>query len=95
MVTLMMTRAHVFVSGKVHGVFFRAETRYEARRRNVKGWIRNLPDWRVEAIFEGEQENVKMMIEFCKYGPPAAKVTNVDVIWESYSGEFKDFEMKY
>lgn len=91
----MMRRAHVFVSGRVHGVLFRAETRREARRRNVTGWVRNLPDGRVEALFEGEQESVKMLIEFCKYGPPSARVTNVDVVWESYSGEFRDFEIRY
>jgi acylphosphatase len=91
----MMTRAHVFVSGRVQGVFFRADTRREALRRNVKGWVRNLSDGRVEAVFEGEQENVKMLIDFCKHGSLAAKVTNVDVIWESYSGGFRDFETKY
>ncbi|MEM3626526.1 MAG: acylphosphatase [Candidatus Bathyarchaeia archaeon] len=91
----MNVRAHVFVSGRVQGVFFRSETRREAKRRGVKGWVRNLPDGRVEAVFEGEEESVKELIEFCKRGPPGARVSRVEVIWESYAGEFRDFEIKY
>ncbi|MEM3578914.1 MAG: acylphosphatase [Candidatus Bathyarchaeia archaeon] len=91
----MKVRAHVFVSGRVQGVFFRHETRREARLRGVKGWIRNLPDGRVEAVFEGEEETVKELIKFCKYGPPGARVTGLEVEWEDYTGEFKDFEIRY
>ena len=91
----MKVRAHVFVSGRVQGVFFRSETRYEARLRGVKGWVRNLPDGRVETVFEGEEEAVKELIEFCRRGPPGAKVTKIDVKWEDYTGEFKDFEIRY
>lgn len=91
----MMARAHVFVSGRVQGVFFRSKTKYEAKKRGVKGWVRNLPDGRVEAIFEGEEKSVKELIDFCKRGPPGARVTNVDVLWERPTGEFKDFEVKY
>jgi acylphosphatase len=91
----MKVRAHVFVSGRVQGVFFRHETRREARMRGVKGWVRNLPDGRVEAVFEGEEEAVKELIEFCKRGPPGAKVSGVEIRWENYTGEFKDFEIKY
>lgn len=91
----MKVRAHVFVSGRVQGVFFRHETRREAKMRGVKGWVRNLPDGRVEAVFEGEEEAVKQLIEFCKHGPPGAKVTSLEVKWEGYIGEFKDFEIRY
>ncbi|MEM2147368.1 MAG: acylphosphatase [Candidatus Bathyarchaeia archaeon] len=91
----MNVRAHVFVNGRVQGVFFRYETRREARKHGVKGWVRNLPDGRVEAVFEGEEETVKKLIEFCKSGPPGAKVVKVDVKWEDYAGEFKDFEIRY
>jgi acylphosphatase len=91
----MKVRAHVFVSGMVQGVFFRSETQYEAKKRGVKGWVRNLPDGRVEAVFEGEEEKVKELINFCKHGPPGARVTSVDVRWENYTGEFKDFEIRY
>lgn len=91
----MKVRAHVLISGRVQGVFFRSETRHEARRRGVKGWVRNLVNGRVEAVFEGEQEAVKELIEFCKHGPPGARVAKVDVKWEAYTGEFYDFEIRY
>jgi acylphosphatase len=91
----MMVRVHVYVSGRVQGVFFRYETRREARKRNVKGWVRNLPDGRVEALFEGEEEKVLELIEFCKHGPPGARVTNVEVEWGKYTGEFKDFYIRH
>ncbi len=91
----MKIRAHVFVSGRVQGVFFRSETRDEAKKRGVKGWVRNLPDGRVEAVFEGEEREVKTLVEFCKRGPPGARITDVQVIVENYTGEFNDFEMRY
>jgi len=92
---LAKVRAHVFVSGRVQGVFFRYETCQHARRVGVTGWVRNLPDGRVEAVFEGEKEAVEYMIEFCKRGPPAAKVEKVEVIWEPYKGEFESFTIRY
>lgn len=94
-VKTMKVRAHVLVTGWVQGVFFRTETQHEARTHHVNGWIRNLPDDRVEAIFEGEKEDVKELIKFCKRGPTAAKVTAVDVTWEAYSGKFNSFEIRY
>ncbi|MCW7077722.1 MAG: acylphosphatase [Canidatus Methanoxibalbensis ujae] len=87
-------RAHVFISGKVQGVFFRYATREEAVARGVRGWVRNLPDGRVEAVFEGERSAVEEMIAFCRRGPPAAKVSHVDVHWEEYRGE-KGFRIIY
>ncbi len=90
----MKVRAHIFVSGRVQGVFFRVETRYEAMKRNVAGWVRNTSGGRVEAIFEGEREDVEKLIEFCRKGPSGARVTKVDVQWEEYSGEFKDFKIR-
>ncbi|MEM3730228.1 MAG: acylphosphatase [Candidatus Bathyarchaeia archaeon] len=91
----MNVRAHVFVSGRVQGVFFRSEVKYEAKLRGVRGWVRNLPDGRVEAVFEGDEEKVKELIDFCRRGPPGAKVTSVNVVWEGYTGEFKDFVIRY
>ncbi|MEM3672680.1 MAG: acylphosphatase [Candidatus Bathyarchaeia archaeon] len=91
----MNVRAHVWVSGRVQGVFFRSETQEEARKRGVKGWVRNLPDGRVEAVFEGEENAVNELIEFCKRGPPGAVVTGVKVVMENFTGEFKDFVIKY
>jgi acylphosphatase len=66
-----------------------------AIRNNVTGWVRNLPDGRVEAVFEGERENVEAMINFCRRGPPGAVVKNVEVIWENPTGEFKSFQIRY
>jgi len=91
----MKTRAHVFVSGRVQGVFFRSETRYEAKRRKVVGWVRNTSDGRVEAVFEGEKEDVEKVIDFCRRGPSGARVIKIDVRWEDYIGEFKDFKVRY
>jgi acylphosphatase len=92
---LLKVRAYVSVSGRVQGVFFRSETQYEANRRNVFGWVRNTADRRVEAVFEGEKEAVEQVIEFCRRGPPGAKVTKIDVQWENYKGEFTGFRIRY
>jgi acylphosphatase len=91
----MKVRAHVFISGMVQGIFFRSETRNEAKKHGVSGWVRNLPDGKVEAVFEGEEKSVKGLIEFCRRGPPGARVTDVDIIWENYTGEFRNFEVRY
>ena len=91
----MKVRAHVFLSGRVQGVFFRSETKYEAKKLGVSGWVRNLPDGRVEAVLEGEEKSVKELVEFCRRGPSGARVTGIDVMWENYTGEFKDFEIRY
>jgi len=90
-----LVRAHLFVEGIVQGVFFRAHTRDVARENNVKGFVRNLPDGRVEVLLEGEEDKVMRVIEFCKKGPPGALVTNVEIIWEEYKGEYKDFKILY
>ncbi|MCJ7479107.1 MAG: acylphosphatase [Candidatus Nanohaloarchaeota archaeon QJJ-7] len=88
-----MRRVHVFVSGKVQGVFFRATTREMARELRVKGWVKNLEDGRVEAVFEGEQEAVEEMVEFCYSGPEAARVEDVKVEEEELEG-LEGFEIK-
>ena len=92
---MVKVRAHVFVSGRVQGVFFRYEARRLAVRSGVCGWIRNLFDGRVEAVFEGEKENVERLIEFCRKGPPGARVTGVEVSWEDYKGELERFRTRY
>jgi acylphosphatase len=73
------TRAHVHISGRVQGVGFRANTRREARERGVDGWVRNLADGRVEAVFEGPTETVESMVAWCHEGSPAAQVEDVTV----------------
>lgn len=73
------TRAHVFVTGRVQGVYYRANTRDAAREAGVDGWVRNLPDGRVEAVFEGPEDAVEGMVEWCRTGSPAAEVDDVEV----------------
>ena len=90
-----MVRAHIYISGKVQGVFFRAHMREKALKEGVKGWVRNLPDGRVEAVLEGSEEAVRKVIEWSRRGPPLARVDKVDIIWEDYRGEFRGFEIRY
>ena len=90
-----MVRAHVYVSGRVQGVFFRTEAQDEATRLCVTGWVRNLPDGRVEAVFEGERDRVERLVEFCKRGPPGARIARAEVIMESYTGEFRSFRIRH
>jgi len=72
-------RAHVHVSGKVQGVYYRATTRDRAIEKGVDGWVRNLDDGRVEAVFEGDPDAVDEMVEFCYEGSSMAKVSTVEV----------------
>jgi acylphosphatase len=89
----MKIRVHVFVSGDVQGVFFRSETRRLAVKYNLKGWIRNLNDGRVEGVFEGDKDSVNELIGFCKKGPSGARVSNVELISEVYAGDYKEFRI--
>jgi acylphosphatase len=89
----MKTRAHVFVRGKVQGVFFRQNTRRQAQSHGVSGWVCNLPDGRVEAVFEGEEDAVKALVDYCRHGPSYSKVENVEVAYETYKGEYVDFKI--
>ncbi len=91
----MKTRAHVIVSGSVQGVFFRSEIENLAGENGVTGWVRNLPDGTVEAVFEGEEQSVLRLVEFCKRGPPLARVEKVAVSKETFRGEFFGFRIKY
>ncbi len=90
-----MARVHVLITGMVQGVFFRAHTRDEARARGLTGWVRNLPDGRVEAVFEGERQILDGMLTWCHKGPPYAYVQEVKVNWQPYQGDFKDFRVVY
>lgn len=88
-------RAQVVVHGLVQGVNFRAGTKEEAQRLGVGGWVRNLPDGAVEAVFEGEKKKVEEIVAWCHKGPPGARVTKVDFAWSPSKGEFKKFEIRY
>lgn len=79
-------RAHVYVTGTVQGVFFRATTRERAAEHGVDGWVKNLPDGRVEAVFEGPAASVDAMVDWCHEGSPAATVTDVERIDEDPEG---------
>ena len=91
----MKTRVHVYISGRVQGVFFRAHTRDEAKRLGLTGWVRNMPDGRVDAVLEGDEGAVDAMISWCREGSPDSRVEDVEVIREEYKGEFSDFGVRY
>ena len=88
-----MERAHIWVSGKVQGVWYRASTVEEARRLGLTGWVRNLPDGRVEIVAEGPREALEKLVAWCHEGPPLAVVDEVKVVWEPYIGEFSQFSI--
>jgi len=82
-----LKRAKVVVHGSVQGVFFRAETRDRARSLGLAGWVRNAPDGTVEAVLEGDDEQVESMVEWCRRGPDGARVEEVEVAWSEPEGE--------
>ncbi|MCX5827917.1 MAG: acylphosphatase [Deltaproteobacteria bacterium] len=90
-----MKRIHIIISGCVQGVVFRASTREAAITLNLTGWVKNLRDGRVEAVFEGEDGQVEIMHRWCEHGPPLARVTGVDSSEEDYMGEFMEFTILY
>lgn len=88
-------RAHVVINGRVQGVCFRMETQIAANGFGVSGWVKNNRDGSVEAVFEGNEGAVASILEWCKEGPPSAKVNKVDVKWETFTGEFRTFEITF
>jgi len=86
-------RVHLYVSGKVQGVYFRQGMKETAEKNNVLGWVRNLPDKRVEAILEGEESNVDAVIDWSAFGPPGAVVEELKVVDENNSESLNDFEI--
>ncbi|MCL4500338.1 MAG: acylphosphatase [Deltaproteobacteria bacterium] len=86
-------RVRVLIEGRVQGVFFRASTRDEARARGLAGWVRNLIDGRVEAVFEGDRRMVENMLAWCRKGPSYAYVDNVEIDWQPYQGDLVDFRV--
>lgn len=90
-----MKRSHVFISGRVQGVFFRAATKQAANRFHLTGWVRNTYDGRVEAVFEGDDDNIEKILGWCHIGPPASRVEDVSIQDnEAYTGEFRDFSIR-
>ncbi|UCD56316.1 MAG: acylphosphatase [Candidatus Hydrogenedentota bacterium] len=88
-------RAHAIVEGRVQMVFFRYSTCQEADRLGVNGWVMNRRDGAVEVVAEGEKEAVDALMQWCRHGPSGARVTNVKMTHEPYSGEFKSFDVRY
>ncbi len=90
-------RAHAIISGRVQGVFFRMETMRAAQRFGVFGWVRNLRDGTVEAVFEGKKSQVDAILDWCRQGPANAQVSDVNVEIETYSGdgEFSGFKIDF
>jgi acylphosphatase len=87
-------RARVRVTGRVQGVFFRAETRDRAGSLGLSGWVSNEPDGSVEAVFEGERERVESMVDWCRRGPRGAEVEDVEVEWEEPQGRDGAFSVR-
>lgn len=88
-----MVRVHLWISGIVQGVFYRQNTKETALRLNLTGWVRNLPDGRVEAVAEGEKGDVESLTRWCQKGPAFAKVDEVHSELEKYTGEFNSFSI--
>ena len=84
-------RVHLLVSGIVQGVSFRFYTVEEARRLGVAGWVRNLADGRVEALAEGDRAALERLLAFCRRGPPAAQVDDVEATWRAFAGDLGPF----
>ncbi len=89
-----VARAHVIVTGRVQGVWFRASTREVAVELGLAGWVRNRPSGEVEAVFEGPRDRVDRAVAWCHTGPPAARVDRCDVTWEDPRGE-PPFQVRY
>lgn len=83
----MNRRAHVIVSGRVQGVFFRAHTQERARALGLSGWVRNLPDGRVEIVAEGGEGKISSLLDWVRIGPPGARVEGLQLEWSDPQGE--------
>ncbi len=86
--------ARVTIAGRVQGVFFRDSTRALATELGVTGWVRNLPDGRVEARFEGPEDAVRRLVEWCRHGPPGARVRDVRVEWGAPGAGYSRFAVE-
>ena len=92
---MLQKRIHIFVTGRVQGVFFRQSARVMAIKNNVNGWVRNLDDGRVEIIAEGKDQNLGNFANWCKTGPANSRVDEFELLEENTTGEFEIFEVKY
>lgn len=90
-----VAEAHVVVSGRVQGVWFRGNTRRVAAAAGVRGWVRNLPERRVEAVLQGERAAVESVIDFMRIGPTGASVIDCVVSWRPAGERFDGFDIRY
>ena len=88
-------RVHVWISGRVQGVFFRAYAREEALKEGLEGWVQNLPDGRVEAVFQGPEEAVERILKWCHRGSPMSRVEHVEVLEEPIDKRLVGFTIRY
>ena len=88
----MKIRVHILIFGNVQGVFFRDNIRKAANMLKINGWVKNINN-EVEAVFEGDSQNIEKMLKFCRKGPDSAVVDNINIKEENYTGEFKDFKI--
>jgi len=91
----MITAANIIIKGRVQGVFFRVYTRDEAKRLNLKGWVKNLTDGTVEALFIGDKESIDQIINWCHKGSPNSYVSDVTVIWLDECIDVSTFSIQY
>ena len=92
---MIQKQIHIFVTGRVQGVFFRQSARVMAIKNNVNGWVRNLDDGRVEIIAEGEKQNIDNLVTWCKTGPANSRVDEFELLNENFTGKFENFEVRY
>ena len=92
---MVKKRVHVIIRGHVQGVLFRYSIKKNALVLGLTGWVKNKTNGTVEVITEGEEENLKELVKFCRQGPSRADVTGISVDWDEYKGEFEGFRIRY
>ena len=92
---MVQKQIHIFVTGRVQGVFFRQSTKVMAIKNNVKGWVRNIDDGRVEIVAQGETQDIDNLAHWCKTGPANSRVDEFELSEENISDEFETFEVRY
>lgn len=88
-------QAHIVITGRVQGVWYRAFTERTATALGLTGWVRNMPDGSVEATIEGAKPAIEMAVLECKKGPPSSRVDRVDVTWKEPTGQFDSFSITH
>ena len=92
---MIQKRIHIFVTGRVQGVFFRQSNKVMAIKNNVKGWVRNLDDGRVEIVAQGETQDIENLRQWCKTGPANSRVDEFELSEENVTDEFENFQVRY